>query len=47
MKLLQDLLAYTVVHTLIKVEAVAVVYKQPHTFNQAKAKRFTETLKSN
>ena len=45
MKLFEKLEAYMVVHSLIKVEADALVYTQAHTFNQAKANRFTDTLK--
>ena len=37
--------AYTVVHTLIKVKAEALVYTQAHTFAQMKAKSVTEKLK--
>lgn len=37
--------AYTVVHTLIKVEGDALVYTQAHRFAQMKANIVTEKLK--
>ena len=36
--------AYTVLDTLNKVKAEALVYTQPHTFPQVQAKSVTDTL---
>lgn len=35
---------YTFVHTLFEVEAVALVYTQPHRFSQLEVKSGTDTL---
>ena len=37
--------AYTVVHTLIKVEDEALTYTKAHVFARVKAKSLTDTLK--
>ena len=37
--------AYTVVHTLIKVEHEALAYTKAHVFAQVKTKSVTDTLK--
>ena len=42
---LAGLKAYTVVHTLIKVEHEALAYTKAHVFAQVKAKSVTDTLK--
>ena len=42
---LGGLKAYTVVHTLIKVEHEALAYTKAHVFAQVKAKSVTDTLK--
>ena len=42
---LGGLKAYTVVHTLIKVEHKALAYTKAHVFSQVKAKNVTDTLK--
>ena len=42
---LGGLKAYTVVHTLIKVENEALAYTKAHVFAQNKAKSVTDTLK--
>ena len=42
---LGGLKAYTVVHTLIKVEHKALAYTKAHVFSQVKAKNVTDILK--
>ena len=42
---LPGLKAYTVVHTLIKVENKALAYTKAHVFSQLKAKNVTDILK--
>ena len=42
---LGGLKAYTVVHTLIKIEHEALAYTKAHVFAQVKAKSVTDTLK--
>ena len=42
---LGGLKAYTVVHTLIKIEHEALAYTTAHVFAQVKAKSVTDTLK--